>query len=375
MSLILFEMLEVALRPALLVLLFLGLALTVDGVASLDVGEGRIKVMLYSRDDTSEKCQTFLVEAHELLRETVDLDISRRPWTQSELVVQMIQDEADLGILCGDDGWRISVTGRSDLEHQRLVRAAQLAAITLSRHEPWFIKVYRELFRGDKDVAQLPTDWPTAVNISNPATSPGSHARIFLPKIIAMLCHFVAFGFACRSVARDIAGNTLSTIVAASHGHWWPTILARATVASLLALSVLSFLLAISANRHGFTITAPDLTTIAIQALSLTAGALLGLTASLALRSEIRIIMMALVYFVVSFLFSGLISAFDPERFFFYSLSKALPAGYAMDSLTNFMFHGMSSVSDAGGLQNLAAANIAIVTLLLIVASRLRRTF
>lgn len=375
MSLLIFETLEVALRPALLILLFLGLALTIDGVASLDVGEGRIRVVLYSRDDTSRDCQNFLVEAHELLRETVDLDISRRPWTQPELAVQMIQDEADLGILCSPDGWRISVIGRSDLEHQRLVRAAQLAAITLSRHEPWFIKVYRELFRGDRDEVQLPTGWPKAVNISNPTTSPGSHARVFLPKIMAMLCHFVAFGFACRSVARDIAGNTLSTIVAASHGRWWPTILARATVASLLSLFVLCFLLALSANRHGFTITAPDATTLAIQLLSLTAGALLGLAASLALRNEIRIIMIALVYFVISFLFSGLISTFNPDRFLFYSLSKALPAGYAMESLTNFMFHGMSSVSDASGLQNLAAANIAIVTLLLVVAVRLRRTF
>lgn len=122
-SLLLYEALEVALRPAMLVFLFLGLALAVDGVANLDIGESKVRVALYQRADTSPECQEFLVEAHELLRETVDLDISRRTQDLPQLTAQMIQDESDLGILCDGKNWIIAVAGRSDLEHQRLVRA------------------------------------------------------------------------------------------------------------------------------------------------------------------------------------------------------------------------------------------------------------
>lgn len=375
LSLLLFEALEVVIRPVMLIALFLGLTLAVDGVANLDIGESKVKVALYQRADTSPECRQFLVEAHELLRETVDLDISRRTQDLPQLTAQMIQDETDIGILCNGKSWQIAVVGRSDLEHQSLVRGAQLAAITLIRHEPWFIKIYRELFGGGDAQNPTPSNWPTAISISNSATSPGSHARIFLPKIIAMLAHFVAFGFACRSVARDVAANTLQTIIATSNGRWAPTILARASVAGALGLAALSFLLALSSFRYGFSIAAPDFTTCASQMLSLTAAVMLGLAASLLVANEIRITMIALSYFVVTFLFSGLISNINTDHIALYSFSKALPANYAMDSLTNFMFHGTSSIVDGNALQNLVAINITALTLLLLVAFRLRRTF
>ena len=110
-----------------------------------------------------------------------------------------------------------------------------------------------------------------------------------------------------------------------------------------------------------------------VQVLSLTAAAFLGLAAALLVRTEIRIMMIALLYFVFSFLFSGLISNLNQDQILLYSVSKSLPLSYAMDSLTNFMFFGASSVADANGLQNLLAANIATVTFMVLIVYRLRR--
>lgn len=367
-----FEVLEIAIRPLLWIALALALFITLEGVASLDLDEGQPKIVLYYDGNEKNPCDEHLREALIYLRESIDLaNAAVGKLGASSLTERMIDDRANIGVFCNGVSWEIAVLARSDLEHHRLVRVAQLVGLTLGNRKPWFIGVYGELFKPIK-TDPGPAEWPREVTIANLSADPGPHARLFIPKIIAMLTHFTALGFACRSMVRDLSSNTLLFTVAASGGLWRTVITAKAASAIMMAAAVIGLLLMFSVLRHGFAVRIPSGITIAVQLLSVTFAAFLGLALSLIMRTEAKIMLVALVYFVFAFLFSGLISNISEDNFPIFFLSRSLPLGYAMESASDWFFFGRSLNSERESLSLMFALNVLVLLALVVSVQRYR---
>jgi hypothetical protein len=252
----------------------------------------------------------------------------------------MLKDNADIAVTRTLDGWRFTLKSRSALEHRRLVRIAQVLGASISQQKPWALLAYDEL-RSPSDSPSKAENWPMKVQISGVTADPGRHARVFVPKTIALLGYFVAFAFACRSMIRDISNNTLPIIIAALNGRWLCLIAAKICIAVMMGLIVLWSLLLFAATYQDFQIKDGLYLITVVQFNGLLVSAMLGIAFSLLARTESRIYFIGSAYLVLLVLLSGLIAKIDQKEQFLSFISSVFPLGYAMDILSDWMFFGV----------------------------------
>jgi hypothetical protein len=354
LSLIRHEFFDVAVRPLFWAgLLSFGLFL-VHVVGDLSVDDEDIWVAIYqTAADDASRIDT-IVGAESLIQEMSNIKVRQsHKLVRPDVAAQAIADNVDIAVTRTNDGWRFSVRSRSILEHNRLVRTAQVLAATLSRQRPWPLIAY-EALQADPS-ADTDLNWPTKVQISGVTVDPGRHARVFIPKTIALLSFFAAFALASRSMIRDIANNTLTALLVASRGSWLAIVTSKVLISAIFGLIALLTLCLFASQTEQFYLKDGLLVVVLFQSVGLMTSALLGMTCALLARTESRIYLLGSGYLVLLVLLSGLIAKIHPNEIILYWISRTIPLGYSMDSLSDWMFFGVIPSASDSNLQIMIA--------------------
>jgi ABC-type multidrug transport system permease subunit len=348
------ELFDLASRPLLWsAVLAFGMFL-VHVVGHLAVDDEDVRVAIYqTAADDNLRIDT-IVAAESLVQEMSNVKILQpRKFVSSDVTTQALIDNVDIAATRTNDGWRFLVRSRSVLEHNRLVRMAQLLAATVSQQRPWPLIAYEALQSESSDDSE--PKWPAKVQISGVTADPGRHARVFVPKTIALLGFFAAFAFACRSMIRDISNNTLPALLVACRGSWLALVGSKVLISALFGLIVLLTLLLFATAAQKFYLKDGLLVVALVQGLGLVTSALLGMTCTLLARTESRIYLIGSGYLVLLVLLSGLIAKIYPNEVILFWLSRTIPLGYAMDVLSEWMFFGLVPTFDSNNFQIMSA--------------------
>jgi hypothetical protein len=284
----------------------------------------------------------------------------RRPWFV--IVYQRIyEDRSPLDALCMQAAQLCQEVHDDDLQDERLigVKKELCASVQKAKQNLSEPCVVRQTSRGDE------------IQISGLAADPGAHARLFVPRAIALLVSFLAFAFACRSMLRDISNNTLPVLLAGSGNSWLP--LAFGKVIAAVAFAVVAFLtlLVFAALDQDFHVKAGLESVLAMQAVALATSAMLGLVVAALGRTEARIYLMGSIYLVVLLLLSGFVAKVDEDIWALRALSHAMPLRFVM--VENWMTFGVRPSLGGKDFHIITAQSIAAFALLVICLERLRR--
>jgi|GEM_PF-2839624 len=365
------ELLEFFNRPQLWLSVMAFGVLLVHIVGHLSIEEEDVRVAIYQTDTENADGLAMVSSAEAIVQEMSNIRVLDRKTVSGDVASQMLADNVDIAITLihapGDsassspsqDGWRFLIRARSELEHKRLVRLAQVLGISLNKQQPWPLIAYRALqINPDEDVDP---NWPRTVQISGTAADPGPHARVFVPKTIALLSFMAAFAFACRSLLRDISNNMLDIHLVACHGRWHEIVIPKVLVAVIGGLLSYLVLLAFALVAQGFYLKDGFFTVTVFQACGWIASALFGVTCVMFARTESRIYLLGSGYLILLVLLSGLIAKISEKDVVLSWLASVIPLSYAMDVLSDWMFFGMIPSPGAGSFQ--------IILALIIVAS------
>ncbi|WGD48569.1 ABC transporter permease [Bradyrhizobium sp. CB1650] len=327
-------------------------------VAHLSIEEEDIRVAIYQTDaDNSERLAT-IIAAEAIVQEMSNIRVLERKSLSGDVASQLLADNADVAITRTDDGWRFLVKARSELEHKRLVRMAQVLGASLSQQRPWPLIAYSALQISPGD--DVDPGWPRTVQISGTSADPGAHARVFVPKTIALLSFMAAFAFACRSLLRDISSNVLETYLVACHGRWREIVVPKVLVAVLGGLLTYLVLLTFALVAQGFYLKNGFLTVTIFEAFGWVASALFGVTCVMFARTESRIYLLGSGYLILLVMLSGLIAKISEKDVVLSWLASIIPLSYSMDVLSDWMCFGMVPLLSAGTFQIMLA--LVIVT-------------
>ncbi len=327
------ELLDIATRPLLWLGTFGFAVFLLHAVAHLNIEDDKIRIAIYQTlGDTDDTVKTFK-PAQGLIEETAGISVISPDEIVTDIATQMFKDDVKIAITRTTDTWRFTLMSRSILEHRKLVRIAQLLGLSLSQNRPWYTIV--------ENTASSARNWPKKIQISGITADPGSHARVFIPKIISLLAYFIAFAFACRSMIRDISSNTLPLILAASNGHWENIVLSKVLSATFMGILTFLALLVFASMSEGFQIKEGLYITATLLALAVLSSSFLGVALSLFARTESRIYFFGSGYLILLVLLSGLIAEIDPREKVLSFISNVFPVKYAMDSLADWMFFGV----------------------------------
>ena len=378
MRLLWYEFVEVGGRPLLWVGGILFCFFILYGVEHLDVEDRTVKVMLYRTPVDDDAAIQTIADAESMLLETADISTGKKiDQPVADIADEMLRDGAAIGVTRTAGGWRLTVKARSSLEHKKLVRIAQLLGVSLSLKEPWFLPLYGALGKisQTKDSGQSSSgdsdEWPRTVQISGLTADPGPQSRVFVPKTIVVLVCFLAFGFACRSMIREISNNTLPFLLVSSKTRWWLMTVTKAAAASLIGTTALWSLLLFATHAAGFQIKGglPSITIVLTAAIA--ASALLGVACGLIGRTVARIYLLGSAYLVALILLSGLIAPIDENSIVLRWLSTLFPVSPAMDMLSDWMFYGLQPV--LGGKETNASIAILILSAIITVGAVMYR--
>ena len=354
------ELLEFFGRPLLwLGVLIFGVFL-VYVVGHLSIEDEDVRVAIYQTGTEDKERLSTIIRAESLAQEMSNIRILERKTVTGDVASQLLRDNADIAILRTNDGWRFLVKSRSELEHKRLVRTAQALAASLIQQRPWALIIYEALQINSND--ELDKNWPRKAQISGTTADPGSHARVFVPKTIALLSFLAAFAFTCRSMIRDISNNTLNALIAASQGSWLGIVVSKVAVGTIGGLLAYLALLSFAFWTYGFYPKDGFLTIIVFQAFGWVTSALLGMTCTTLAKTESRIYLIGSGYLILLVLLSGLIAKISQQDVVLYWLSSVIPLGYAMDVLSDWMFFGSVPAAGSSGFQIMLSLLIVAAT-------------
>jgi hypothetical protein len=352
MHLLRHEFIEVASRPLLwLGTLTFGIFM-IYSVGHLGIEQDKVRVAIYqTQADTIRAVSTF-AQAQRLLEEMANVEVRAPDRVITDIATEMLKDDVDIALTRTSGGWRFTLKSRSNVEHARLVRVAQVLGATIALEKPWALTAYDQLRRPSSPQSD---GWPGNVQISGITADPGKHARVFIPKTIALLAYFTAFAFACRSMIRDISNNTLPAILVASGNQWLWVVVAKLLVSVMMGVIVLWTLFLFATWAQDFQSKDGLYLAMTVQLMSLLASGLLGITFSLLARTESRIYLIASAYLILLVLLSGLIARVEPNELILSGISSVFPLGYAMDLLSDWMFFGFVPVFGDNPTQTIAA--------------------
>lgn len=353
MKLILHEFIELATKPLVwLSAIALALFLTY-AVGHLRINDDKVVIAFYdtgvSKPDVEEQMRSVQATVQELS----NVEVAEIKPLVKDMATQMVEDGADIAVTRTKDGWRLTLRSRSSLEHQRLVRAAQLLGATIVQKTPWFIIAYKEL--------QAASNVDEKIQISGITADPGIHSRIFVAKVIVLIAYFMAFAIVSRSMMRDLASNMTPVLVVASGGDWVAYLLAKLLVGVFFGTMVFSSLLLFSSEIFGFGIKAGLSTILLVQFLWLSASSLVGVALAMIARTEARIYFLAFCYLILLIMLSGLIAKIDDEDVLLKAVSLVFPINYGMDIVSDWMFFG--------SVPSLSSNSVSALVALLVVSS------
>lgn len=329
-------------------------------VGHLSIEEEDVRVAIYQTGTEDQEQQSTIVQAEALVLEMSNIKMLERKTVDGDIASQLLSDNADIAITRTGDGWRFLIKSRSELEHKRLVRIAQVLAITLSQKRPWPLIMYSALAINPND--DIDKKWPKKAQISGTSTDPGSHARVFVPKTIALLSFLASFAFTCRSMIRDISNNTLGPHLVASHGNWFAIVASKVCVGTIGGLLTYLALLSFAYWAQGFYLKDGFFVITVFQAFGWVASALLGMICTTLARTESRIYLIGSAYLILLVLLSGLIAKISQEDVILSWLSSIIPLAYAMDALSDWMFFGLVPSPSSSTFQIMLALLIVAAT-------------
>lgn len=359
------EFFDVVSRPVLWIgMLAFGVFL-IHVVGHMAVDDEGVRVGIYATAADDDERLATLGVAETLFHEMSGINMEgSRKVIASDVAAQALVDNIDIAVARTDEGWRFLIRSRSGLEHSRFVRTAQVLGATLSQQRPWPLIAYEALQSPASDDAE--SKWPTKVQISGTTADPGRHARVFVPKTVALLSFLAAFVFACRSMIRDTGNNMLLSLLTASRSNWTAVMTAKISVASFFGLVSFLTLLLFATLSEAFNLKEGLITITLIQSLGLITSALLGIACALLAKSESRIYLIASGYLILLVLLSGMIAKIQASERFLYWISRVVPLGYAMDILSDWMFFGVVPPFNSNSIQIMAALLLLATTITLV---------
>ena len=146
-----------------------------------------------------------------------------------------------------------------------------------------------------------------------------------------------------RSFSREVAFETLPTILATPNGGWAPLLAAKAVASSWLSLVIL--LLLILAIRPIFGIAPkPGLfVQLGAQGLAILTSAILGLFAAVLLRNQSQIYISVSIYFLVLVLLSGFLFPLETASPLIRAASNFSPLTYSENIFESWLFYGTNA--------------------------------
>src|SRR6516165_2312912 len=136
------EIVEVVSRPLLWLGTFAFCIFMIHVVGHLGIEEDKVRVAIYQTPtDTPEMINTF-GHAQELLQELANVEVLSPKRIVTDIPTEMSKDAVQLAITRTLQGWRFTLKSRSNVEHTRLVRVAQLLGASIGLEKPWILTAY-----------------------------------------------------------------------------------------------------------------------------------------------------------------------------------------------------------------------------------------
>jgi hypothetical protein len=340
MKLVLHEIIELAVKPFVwLSAIALSIFLTY-AVGHLRINDDGVTIAFYETGSSNPDVEDEMRSVQSTVQELAGVEVAEIKSLTKDIATQMVEDGADIAVTRTKDGWRLTLRSRSSLEHQRLVRAAQLLGATIVQKTPWFIILYSQL------QASADSGAANKIQISGVTADPGIHSRIFVAKVIVLIAYFMAFAMVSRSMVRDFASNITPVLVVASGGDWFAYLLSKLVVGVFFGTMIFSVLLLFSSQVYGFGMKAGLVTIFVVQLLWLSASSLVGISLAMIARTEARIYFLAFCYLILLIVLSGLIAKIDDDDALLKAISLIFPINYGIDIVSNWLFFGsLPSVS------------------------------
>jgi ABC-type multidrug transport system permease subunit len=198
------------------------------------------------------------------------------------------------------------------------------------------------------------TTGPKTANVAEPnvqkigptsriSALPGDSKILLVPRAILLTVLFLPFVMCARSFSREVAFETLPTILATPNGGWAPLLAAKAVASSWLSLLIL--LLLVLAIRPIFGVAPkPGLfLQLGAQGLAISTSAILGLFAAVWLRNQSQIYISVSIYFLVLVLLSGFLFPLETASPLIRAASNFSPLTYSENIFENWLFYGTNA--------------------------------
>jgi ABC-type multidrug transport system permease subunit len=402
------ELREIVFRPMLWLVTLLAGIFLLYATGRIDLEEERVLIKYYLPDDSERGAEA--PKATQLMRDIVNVDVLDSGPVVGDLATAMVRDNVDIAVLKNGANWRLIVRSRSNLEHRRLVRYAQLVGLSLTAGQPWYFEVIRSMYerdnpftpvckeaaslcatdlRGDSEALCLavneavrrrpescfnsPPD-PSRLTITGLTSDPSEQSRVFIPRVIVLMASLTAFAFACRSVMRDISNNTLSSVLVMTGNRWLPLVAAKVTAAVLIGAFIFVGLVAAASVLQSFHIKSGFTAIAGLQLISLATSAAIGILCALYGRTEARIYLFGSFYLILVVLLSGFIAEIDNASVFLSLLSYLLPMRFAMEPMSNWMLFGTEPTWSDASVNSCLAQFIVCIGLTALALAQLRRS-
>lgn len=389
MKLVLRELRDVAYQPLLWLGTVLACLLLIYATGRIDLEEEKAKVMVFTNpsSDIAATDEFDYARTAQLISEVVGVKSLGVAELNTDLATAMAQNSVDIAVMRKSSGqsarqsdWRLTVRARSNLEHRRLVRYAQLIGMTVSGDEPWVFRIYKSIYNRTDSLEQLCVDaakfcksplasepdseevcsWVSYLQRTSPeqcyfdseksgraqvaitglTADPSQQSRVFIPRAIVLISSIVAFAFACRSFLRDISSNMLSVVLVASGNNWFQLMVSKLVAAVLMGSLVMLTLVLFSTWAHGFHIKAGFTALSLVQVAALISSAICGLLCAFLGRTEPRIYLAASFYLILLVLLSGFIAKIEDTSRILNAVSSLLPVRYAIEPMSDWMLFG-----------------------------------
>jgi ABC-type multidrug transport system permease subunit len=338
------EIFEFRSRPILLGVIF-GLSIgTTLAAGNLNIQPPPIRIQLYQPGPESEISPNFN-DASTLLQQYSNVRVIRMAGSFLDLTA-MQRDGAHYAVVPRGDSWVVFYNFPTLQQEEQTAWFINVLSTSLSEQKPLIAESAQSNLQN--------TTGPKTANVAEPnvqkigptsriSALPGDSKILLVPRAILLTVLFLPFVMCARSFSREVAFETLPTILATPNGGWAPLLAAKAVASSWLSLLIL--LLLVLAIRPIFGVAPkPGLfLQLGAQGLAISTSAILGLFAAVWLRNQSQIYISVSIYFLVLVLLSGFLFPLETASPLIRAASNFSPLTYSENIFENWLFYGTNA--------------------------------
>lgn len=287
-----------------------------------------------------------------LASEFTQLAVVERDWDVSETSLVMAQDGAQIA-LAWDGRWQIFLRPSSSNEREQLLVLAYQLAMSIGFEKPWQIKFLESIIQSDQTsesdgqrpgrdgAANLATAADAGIEIVDLGSPTVEQTASLIPRIIALIVALLPFLVACSSLIRERENGTLATLIVAPRVGWWNIVAGKAITSLFVAIVNLFVLLLASVFLFAVPARIGLWPVFGVQLLAMLMSTLLGLAASILVKSQTRIYFLSVLYAFCLIFLTGLFFPLERTAAAVQYASHLFPLTFSQEPLTQWMAHGL----------------------------------